>query len=1360
MNFFQLINLTGCQSKSFHSPTIGKRPIKSLLFNENMVFLFRISINTPHEVIPFFIDIECHKPYTVKILVSFCWRKKVLKKLNSIYQVVRNFIRNQEGKKMTSLVQFKIKKSRFFIHFLHLFICCLFILSNSAKARDLFYVLDSKGSFPDYEYYLKCYDLAGVYQYEFFLCDPASGDDYGAVATDGYTAWILSVDTDTIDAFAIRAGGAVGSFFLQDSAGGAGGLALAGSSLYASRSLTWGAPTGVIQIYSTGGSYINTWNTRAADGLYPSSLQYVGGNALIAQNLVTADVCFLDMSNDGDVYASFVTNESTSRGLCANATTVWIKTAPSMVAYDYAGTRQPSLDAFFTGTTPARPLDVYYAWGPDEGVVSVSPMSIDFASIPEGSSTQQVIQIKNIGNINLTITGVSLSDTTNYSASTITLPYTLTPGQSIYPVITFTPQSIGTFDAEYSIQTSDGYPTETTVSLHGTGVNALWYVDFEASPGGDGTSWATAFSSINEAMADSGVLDGSEIRVLADGTNQGQTISKSVSIYGAYNISDQRNLENKTEIGTGGSGRNVQISAPDVRLDGFLLCDGMADYGAGLKIDSSNVTVANCDIEDNIATFYGGGVHLSTAASAITFTDCLIKYNESRFGGGGIYDQSDLALTLDNCEIIYNISNEDYGGGLCDGRSAGSITMTQCTIINNKCRGMGAGSYSSSPIYLTNCLIADNSSNYGTTDPQDSRGAGMYLQGRAELTNCTVATNKRLSDSPYGGAGICSGSADPLIVTNCIVWGNSDINGNLQGQQISTSSGTATVTYTDIQDNNFLGNNNINQDPLFANPDGFDDDPENFYDNDYHLQVSSPCKDTATATGAPSNDLDGVARPLDGGYDRGAYEYIYRHPGPWYVDGSIGTSGDGTSWLSAFQTIQEALTVAASGHEIWIKQGTYSLYRELDWLVFLYGGFDGTETLRSQRDWENNPTIIDGGGSEGGAYVNADIILDGLTFQNCAEGSGPALFIEGCDPTISNCTFQYNQADEFGGAVYNYHTMAEYTNCTFLQNSAGDSGGAICNEEAVPVFRDCTIKYNQAPSLGGGVYNMYANAVFENCVISGNKATDPGTDGGGMTNDWSDPVLTNCLVVGNWAAVGGGISNYKSDLTIQNCTIANNRAIETGGDGGGVGGYDAIITVIDSILWGNEAAVLKEIGLAGESTVNVQYSNVDQDGFAGDDGNMRQDPLFAAPGFWNDNGTPTDPNDDIWNAGDYHLMSTAGRWNPDILNWVNDASTSRCIDAGNPGSLLGDELADPDNLRINMGAYGGTEEASLPPHGWALLSDVNNDGISNLTDLEATALDWLSTDENLSSDFNRDGVINFEDMALLAQDYLEQTSWY
>jgi hypothetical protein len=107
--------------------------------------------------------------------------------------------------------------------------------------------------------------------------------------------------------------------------------------------------------------------------------------------------------------------------------------------------------------------------------------------------------------------------------------------------------------------------------------------------------------------------------------------------------------------------------------------------------------------------------------------------------------------------------------------------------------------------------------------------------------------------------------------------------------------------------------------------------------------------------------------------------------------------------------------------------------------------------------------------------------------------------------------------------------------------------------------------------------------------------------------------------------------------------------------------------------------------------VSVEYSDV-HGGWPGE-GNIDVDPLFAAPGYWDPNGTPDDLNDDFWVEGDYHLRSQAGRWDSISEDWVIDEVTSPCIDAGDPTSPLGDEPF-PHGGRINMGAYGGTAEAS------------------------------------------------------------------
>ena len=60
---------------------------------------------------------------------------------------------------------------------------------------------------------------------------------------------------------------------------------------------------------------------------------------------------------------------------------------------------------------------------------------------------------------------------------------------------------------------------------------------------------------------------------------------------------------------------------------------------------------------------------------------------------------------------------------------------------------------------------------------------------------------------------------------------------------------------------------------------------------------------------------------------------------------------------------------------------------------------------------------------------------------------------------------------------------------------------------------------------------------------------------------------------------------------------------------------------------------------------------------------------------------------------DFHLQSKAGRWNPAAKQWGNDSVSSPCIDAGDPKADFSKEPA-PNGEKINMGAYGNTEEAS------------------------------------------------------------------
>ncbi len=351
--------------------------------------------------------------------------------------------------------------------------------------------------------------------------------------------------------------------------------------------------------------------------------------------------------------------------------------------------------------------------------------------------------------------------------------------------------------------------------------------------------------------------------------------------------------------------------------------------------------------------------------------------------------------------------------------------------------------------------------------------------------------------------------------------------------------------------------------------------------------------------------------------------------------------------------------------------------------------------------------------------------------------------------------------------MYNsYNSNPKLINCTFSENSAestvsmlGDGGGMCNMVNSSPTLINCTFSGNSASYSGAGMYNYQgSNPTLIKCTFSANSAKH----GGGIYNSYdSNPTLTNCTFNENSAEYGGAMKNYESAPTLSNCTLTGNSADMGGGIWNGRGSASKLI---NCILWGNsdndgmdESAQISDSHSVETSVAN--YCCIQ--GWAGSlegIGNIDSDPLFVDP-----------------NTGDYHLKSTGWRWDNRRQRWHYDKITSQCIDAGNPGSPLDGELlsmpGDPAhkwgiNLRINMGTYGGTAEASMPPYEWTLLGDLTNDGIVNMRDFAAQAQYWKRTEKpqkagiikdsvaDQPGDLDRDGVVDTTDLTLLIEDWL------
>ncbi|RME05942.1 MAG: hypothetical protein D6816_08290, partial [Bacteroidetes bacterium] len=317
-----------------------------------------------------------------------------------------------------------------------------------------------------------------------------------------------------------------------------------------------------------------------------------------------------------------------------------------------------------------------------------------------------------------------------------------------------------------------------------------------------------------------------------------------------------------------------------------------------------------------------------------------------------------------------------------------------------------------------------------------------------------------------------------------------------------------------------------------------------------------------------------------------------------YVDASATGANDGSSWTDAYTDLQDALSAAVSGDDIWVAAGTYkptsTTDRNISFSmkngVAIYGGFAGTETTLSQRDWTANSTILSGNIGTSAVTDNsyhvfyntsndATAVLDGFTISDgYANGGGNNNYGGGmcndkASPTIKNCIFSSNNA-YYGGALYNVGTSSA---------------------NASPSLISCAFKGNLAFYYGGALYNQnYCSPAITNSLFSGNKAN------------------------GNY---GGAVYVYSGSPTITNCTFAANN----GSNGGAIYQYNATTNVKNSIFWGNyNYQIYRQYG-----TLTVNYSIV-QNGYSySGTGNLSIDPLFVSlPSYTS---APT-------TAGDFHIQ--------------------------------------------------------------------------------------------------------------------------
>ncbi len=341
------------------------------------------------------------------------------------------------------------------------------------------------------------------------------------------------------------------------------------------------------------------------------------------------------------------------------------------------------------------------------------------------------------------------------------------------------------------------------------------YVDDDAGPGGDGTSWATAYDNLAAALSS---ISSGQVWV-AEGFytpgNPGDEAASfemlnNVEIYGGFvgNETSRNQRDWTANVTTlsgdlGGDdvyGHNWNINTPNsdhiIRavdvdasaiLDGFVVIGGHSSFeaGAGIFIQGGSPTILNCSFEWNLAGFSGGGGALALDASPV-FEACRFINNWSHlFEGGALYVSGTSDVIVRDCEFTSNTctgSGREAAGGAIS--CWGDSLLIERSIFNgNVARGFwpenDVGGYGGA----VHCIFGELTVVDSSFDNNWSNAGGaIWTWTDTEIVNCVFRNNEAPDYSREsipdwrgeGGAiGGVSSSQRMINIINTTIYGNS-----------------------------------------------------------------------------------------------------------------------------------------------------------------------------------------------------------------------------------------------------------------------------------------------------------------------------------------------------------------------------------------------------------------------------------------------------------------------------------------------------------------------------------------------------------------------------------------------------------
>lgn len=371
-----------------------------------------------------------------------------------------------------------------------------------------------------------------------------------------------------------------------------------------------------------------------------------------------------------------------------------------------------------------------------------------------------------------------------------------------------------------------------------------------------------------------------------------------------------------------------------------------------------------------------------------------------------------------------------------------------------------------------------------------------------------------------------------------------------------------------------------------------------------------------------------------------------------------------------------------------------------------------------------------GSDSNLGFYTNTPMRSFGALLNVWDLDPGDAIYIDtGNYPIYSNTIVTLAESDS-GGEVENVHLVAS-TNSggavfEWMEPLSGNVGPAIV------VLQGPYLTFNGARFKNGGLetsgtnhtlYNLsFTNASMRTSgqgTLVSNIAVDVGiysTAGSTQTHsrvivrngrielNGKDITLQNSLAYGTQSVAAVTVGGRNIAL-INNTIVGSRTAIILAGE-------DASLTLRNNTIVANAAAGESYVVRIDSGSLNSDYNNlVARNGawIGNVNGSWERLLYWQVASLQDLNSISADPMFANESGGDFHPKSLTGRWTPTGI--VTDSVHAATIDMGAPYMAFNNEPL-PHGGRVNIGAYGNTEQASrgrVDP--WLFAMTMNDGGV-------------------------------------------------